>query len=294
MTSDREHQASGEAPKVAVIVLNWNGKALTLDCVRSLLEVRTPHVEIVVVDNASIDGSAEALRDAFGDRVTLIVNDKNLGFAEGNNVGIRYALDRGADFVMLLNNDTVVDAGLIDGMLRPFNSAPEVGVTGPKIYYYTPRDQIWFAGGEVFLWRGVSRHVGIREQDRGQYDEPRDVDYITGCALMARREVFAATGLLDPSYVAYYEDVDFCTRTTRAGFRIVYAPDGKVWHKISASTGGQMSRRKIARKLKSTWKYFRRYARPWHWLTIPFFFAADVIRIVILVVTGRIRNTEQP
>jgi GT2 family glycosyltransferase len=187
----------------------------------------------------------------------------------------------------------VVDARLIDNILRPFDERSGVGVTGPKIYFYNPNDQIWFAGGEVFLARGVSRHIGIRERDTGQFEDQRDVDYITGCALMASREVFEAIGDLDPSYVAYYEDVDFCMRARLAGFRIVYVPGGKVWHKISASTGGQMSRRKITRKLKSTWKFFGRYARPWHWLTIPFFFLADVIRIVFLVLSGRIRNTEQ-
>jgi GT2 family glycosyltransferase len=293
MAVDREANVSGRAPRVAVVVLNWNGKALTLDCVASLLEVRTPNVEVVVVDNASSDGSAEAVRAAFGSRVTVIVNDENLGFARGNNVGIRYALEHGAEFVLLLNNDTIVDEQLIDFMLKPFDDENGVGVTGPKIYYYDPPDQIWFAGGEVFLARGVSRHIGIRERDRGQFDEHRDVDYVTGCALMAKRDVFESVGFLDPSYVAYYEDVDFCMRARRAGFRIVYVPGGKVWHKISASTGGQMSRRKILRKLRSTWKFFRCYARPWHWLTIPFFFLADVTRIIVLVLTGRIRNTEQ-
>ncbi|MGD8413462.1 MAG: glycosyltransferase family 2 protein [Candidatus Latescibacterota bacterium] len=293
MTEVRDQTKPGGTPKVAVVVLNWNGKALTLDCIRSLLDIPTPNVETIVVDNASSDGSVEAVRGEFGDRVVLTVNDHNLGFAAGNNAGIRTALDRGADLVLLLNNDTVVDAGLIDSLLRPFEGAPEVGIAGPKIYYYTPPDQIWFAGGELFLARGLSRHIGIREADRGQFDQQRDVDYVTGCALMARREVFETVGFLDPTYVAYYEDADFCVRARNAGFRVVYVPEGKVWHKISASTGGQVSRRKVTRKLKSTWKFFGRYARPWHWLTIPFFFAADVIRIVTLVLTGRIRNSER-
>jgi GT2 family glycosyltransferase len=293
MTDIRDQHESRMAPKIAVVVLNWNGKALTLDCVRSLLEIQTPNVETVVVDNASSDGSAEAVRQSFGDQVTVIVNDDNLGFAAGNNVGIQFALRNGADFVLLLNNDTVVDTDLINGMLRPFEADATVGITGPKIYYYDPPDQIWFAGGELFLARGVSRHIGIRETDRGQFDEQRVVDYVTGCALMARREVFELAGFLDPSYVAYYEDADLCMRARRAGFSIVYAPEGKVWHKISASTGGQVSRRKIVRKLKSTWMFFRRYARPWHWLTIPIFFAADVIRILVLVLSGRIRDTEK-
>jgi GT2 family glycosyltransferase len=285
----------GETPSasVAVVVLNWNGRELTLECIRSLLEMPTPGVEIILVDNGSSDGTVDAVRAEFDDRVTLIVNDENLGFAGGNNVGIRYALDRGAEFVLLLNNDTVVDPGLVDHLLRPFSGSPGVGVTGPKIYYYTPADQIWFAGGQVYLARGTSRHIGIRETDRGQFDTEREVDYVTGCALMARREVLETAGLLDPSYVAYYEDVDFCMRARGAGFQIRYVPGGKVWHKISASTGGQMGRAKITRKFKSTWKFFRRYARPWHWLTIPFFFAADVIRIAFLVAGGRIRNTEK-
>jgi GT2 family glycosyltransferase len=262
-----------------------------IDCLRSLRSLETPDVELVVVDNASTDGSAEAVHDAFGERVRVIINDDNLGFAKGNNVGIQHALEGGAEFVLLLNNDTVVDSKLIDNLLHTFATDPGIGVAGPKIYYYTPRDQIWFAGGEVFLARGTSRHIGIRQRDEGQFDQQRDVDYITGCALMARREVFESVGLLDPSYVAYYEDVDFCMRAGRAGFRIVYVPGGKVWHKISASTGGQMSRRKITRKLSSTLKFFRRYAKPRHWLTIPLFFTLDVIRIILLVSVGRIRNT---
>ncbi len=108
---------------------------------------------------------------------------------------------------------------------------------------------------------------------------------------MTRVEVIDRIGALDGSYTAYYEDADFCMRARRAGFRIRYVPTGKVWHRISASTGGQLGRRKIARKFRSTWKFFRRYARPYHWLTIPFFFVADVIRIVVLALSGNIRDT---
>jgi hypothetical protein len=116
------------------------------------------------------------------------------------------------------------------------------------------------------------------------------VDYITGCALMARREVFEAIGYLDPVFPAYYEDADFCMRAKRAGFRIVYVPEGRVWHKISASTGGQLGRAKISRKLRSTFLFLRRYASWRHWLTIPFFFTADAVRILALVAAGRIRD----
>jgi GT2 family glycosyltransferase len=279
-------------PKVSVVILNWNGKALTIDCLRSLLPGQTSGMEVIVVDNGSTDDSVTAINEMFGDSIVLIVNKSNLGFAAGNNVGIRYALNNGADYILLLNNDTVVDPALVENMLRPFHDFPRVGITGPKIYYYTPRDQIWFAGGEIFLARGTARHVGIRQIDRGQFDRTMETDYVTGCALMASREVFEKCGFLDPSYVAYYEDADFCMRARRAGFGIVYAPGGKVWHKISASTGGQMSRRKINRKFKSTCKFLGRYAKPWHWLTIPFFFFFDGLRVSFLVVSGRLRDAE--
>jgi hypothetical protein len=279
------------APKVAVVVLAWNGKPLTMACLESLSSLRYGNASVILVDNASADGTAAAVRAEFGDRVTVIENAENLGFSRGNNVGIRRALDDGADFVLLLNNDTVVDPALVDRLVEVIAESDDIGIVGPKIYYASQPDRIWFAGGRIYLARAVSKHIGIRELDTGRYDSIRDVDYVTGCALLARREVFEKIGYLDPVFAAYYEDADFCVRARRAGFRVVYAPAGKVWHKISASTGGELGRAKISRKLRSTAIFFRRYAAWYHWLTIPFFFAADVARVLLLVAAGRIRKT---
>ncbi len=288
---DADNAPVATLPAIAVIVLNWNGRAMTLDCLESLDQVRTARVLRIVVDNASTDGSVEEIRSRYGNRVSVLVNEENLGFSRGNNIGIRYALERGAQFVLLLNNDTVVAPDFLDHLVAPMAAEATVGITGPKIYYYTPRDRIWFAGGEIFLARGTARHIGIRERDHGQFDRRREVDYVTGCALMARREVFDTIGALDASYRAYFEDADFCMRARRAGFRVEYVPEAKVWHRISASTGGQIGRRKMQMKCLSSFRFFGRYAKPWHWLTIPLFFALDVIRIVCEVCTGRIRDS---
>lgn len=274
-------------PRVAIVVLTWNGKALTLACLESVTLLDYEAIEIIVVDNGSTDGTAEAVRARYGDRVTIVENSSNLGFSRGNNVGIRRALANGADLVLLLNNDTTVDRALIRRLVDVIQGSSEIGIVGPKIYYASPADRIWFAGGEVSLSRGLARHIGIREKDKGQFDSIRDVDYITGCALMASREVFTVVGDLDPVFAAYYEDVDFCMRARRTGFRVVYVPAGKVWHKISASTGGQLGAAKISRKLRSTFVFLRRYASWHHWLTIPVFFATDVVRIVVLISAGR-------
>jgi GT2 family glycosyltransferase len=278
-------------PRVVIIVLNWNGKELTLACIDSLMQSTYENASILLVDNASNDGTIEAVRDRFGEAVEIIRNDSNLGFARGNNVGIEAALRNDAEFIMLLNNDTVVDATLVTSLVDAMTRSPGVGIAGPKIYYFDPPDCIWFAGGEVFLWRGTARHTGIREKDHGQYDRERDVDYITGCAMMVRRAVVESIGTLDHAYTAYFEDTDFCMRARRAGYAIRFVPAGKVWHKISQSTGGQIGPRKISLKFRSSVRFFGRYARARHWLTIPFFFAADALRIAALVLTGRIRDT---
>jgi len=278
-------------PRVGVVVLTWNSKVLTLDCLESLAGLSYTNADIIVVDNHSNDGSAEAIEEVYGPRVAVIRNDDNLGFSRGNNIGIQHALDRGAQFVLLLNNDTTVDPGLVDALLSVFTGHAPTGIVGPKIYYASPQDQIWYAGGEVLFARGAARHIGIRQRDVGQFDSVSSTDYVTGCALMARRDVFEKIGYLDPSYKAYFEDADFCMRAKQAGFDIRYTPSGKVWHKISSSTGGQLSRRKVSLKLQSTWRFFARYASPHHWLTIPVFFLFDVLRIVTLVALGRIRDT---
>lgn len=285
---------SAVPPSVAVVVLTWNGRDLTLDCLRSLEAVTTPNVRVMVVDNASTDGTVDAIRARYGDRIDILENPANLGFAAGNNAGIRRAMDDGARFVLLLNNDTTVAPNFIDELLPPMRESDTIGIATPKIYFAEPPNRIWYAGGEISLWRGIARHVGIRETDRGQHDRPRDVDYASGCALLARREVFERAGLLDESYRAYFEDADLCMRAARAGFRIRYVPTAKVWHRISASTGGQVSRAKIRRKLASARRFFTTYARPVHWLTIPLFFAVDVVRITGLVLVGRIRDANTP
>ncbi len=289
-TSEEPTGAGGRAPKVAVIVLTWNGRDLTLACLKSLLASNYTNLDILLVDNASSDGTSEAVESSFGERVNIIVNDTNLGFAGGNNTGIQHVLDEGADYVLLLNNDTIVDPDMIGHLVNFLSAHPQAGIAGPKIYYETPPDQVWFAGGEVFLSRGTARHIGIREKDNGQYETVEEVDYISGCALMAGRDVFEKIGMLDPIYEAYFEDTDFCMRAKRAGYGIYYVPQSRMWHKISSSTGGQLGTQKIKRKLRSSWIFFRRYAKPYHWLTIPFFFSADVLRIFFLVAFGKIRD----
>ena len=262
------------APNVYIIVLNYNRKDDTLDCLDSLYKMDFPNFRVVMVDNGSKDGTALAVMESYP-HAHVIENRRNLMFSEGNNVGIRAALAEGADYVMLLNNDTVVAPDMLSKMVGAMKAHPEAGMAGPMIYYYPPKDGapelIWYAGGIVKLWQGLTAHRGIRERDTGQYNEVEYTDYVTGCALLATRECLEKVGLLDPSYYIYAEDADLTMRACLAGFKLLFVPNAKMWHKVSSSTGGEFSAFKIKNKIRSNLRFFIRYAKPHHWLTIPWF-----------------------
>ena len=257
-----------ELPLVYIIVLSWNGKDDTLECLKSLQKVTYLNFKILVVDNASSDGTVRAIEENFPEVETL-VNQTNLRFAGGNNVGIRYALEQGAEYILLLNNDTVVDPEFLSHMVRTAQSEFSVGMVGAKIYYHSDRHRLWYAGGKIEWWKGWVSHVGIREVDAGQYDTAREVDYITGCCLLAKRDVIEKVGMLDESYYIYGEDADWCVRALRAGYKLFYVPSSVVWHKLSVSSGGHLSWFKNWNKLKSQLRLMARYAKPYQWSTIP-------------------------
>lgn len=220
-------------PRVTVIVLNWNGGQETLDCLASLRRLDYPCFDVVVVDNCSTDGSTEPIRESFPE-VWLIETGANLGFTGGNNVGIRHALDRGADYVLLLNHDTEVASDFLTHLLHAVEADPRVGMAGPLIYYYDYPEIIWSAGGAIDPQRGQARMVGLDELDSGQYGSTsREVDFVSGCALLARRSVLEQVGLLNERFFAYYEEAEWCVRVRRAGYHILNVPRAKVWHKIS-------------------------------------------------------------
>ena len=277
------------APKVYIIVLNYNRKDDTLDCLESLYRMKYPNFEVVMVDNGSNDGTALAVMEAYP-HAHVIENRRNLMFSGGNNVGIRAALAEGADYVLLLNNDTVVAPDMLSKMVDAMRAHPEAGMAGPKIYYYPPKDGgtelIWYAGGIVKLWQGLTAHRGIRERDTGQYKEVEYTEYITGCALLATRECLEKVGLLDPLYYIYAEDADLTMRARLAGYKLLFVPDAKMWHKVSSSTGGEFSSFKIKNKIRSNLRFFIRYTKPHHWLTIPWFVLGRGILFTLKKLTG--------
>jgi GT2 family glycosyltransferase len=225
-------------PKIAIIVLNWNGKNDTLACLESLGKLSYPHFETIVVDNGSTDDSVACIRQRFP-TLHLIETGANLGFAEGNNVGIRHALEQGADLLFLLNNDTVVAPDILEGFVTAFSSHPDAGILGAKIFLFDQRDTLDHLGGTWNRKTGTFDYVGLRQKEDGmQWQESQELDYVCGAGLMVKRAVLEAIGTLEKRFFLIWEESDFCFRARKAGFKTLTCPQAKLWHKVSASFVG--------------------------------------------------------
>lgn len=249
-------------PSVWAVILGWKRQSDTVECVRSLMKADYPNLGVVLVDNASRDGTPERVKACYP-AVNLILNSDNLGFAAGNNVGIEYALRRGAEYVFLLNNDSVVAADALGALVNVGEADWHIGLLTPKIYFYHDRAKIWSAGGrKAKLLPGLAR-IGFGKDDGPAYDEQREVDYATGCGMLVKSEVFREVGLFDTGYFMYFEDCDLSLRVRRAGYSIVYVPRAIVWHKDRFTTSNTPAT-KWYYLAKSTVSYCQRYSRlPW-------------------------------
>ncbi|OHA53391.1 MAG: hypothetical protein A2991_00085 [Candidatus Terrybacteria bacterium RIFCSPLOWO2_01_FULL_58_14] len=231
-----------------ILILNWNGWRDTIECLKSLKAVRVPpeyQLRILVVDNGSTDASLHELRSFRANieapSFEILETGANFGFAGGNNAGIRKALEEGADWVLLLNNDTVVDGSFAAKLLSSGKEDSRIGLLNPKILLYeaeAPHRRIWFMGGRVDWLRTRGRHVGYRQEDQGQYDAPpiQDSDYSTGCCVLARATALREIGLLPEEYFVYHEDVAWSLTARKHGWRCVVVPAAVVWHKGAASS----------------------------------------------------------
>ncbi|TSC88458.1 MAG: glycosyl transferase family protein [Microgenomates group bacterium Gr01-1014_16] len=234
--------------KVFIIVLSWNAKAYISKCLDSLQKLKEK-TEIVVVDNASVDGSAPFIKKNYP-KLKLIKNDRNLGYASGNNIGIKYALDHGAEFVWIVNPDVTVAPDSLSAFLKAAEKYPRVGIFTPKIYFapgfefhkerYSKKELgkvIWSAGGLMDWANLIGSHRGVDEVDIGQYNSDSLTQFATGASIFIRRTVFDQVGLIDPKYYLYYEENDFCQRAKKAGWLIMYIADSVAWHANAQATG---------------------------------------------------------
>jgi GT2 family glycosyltransferase len=245
---------------IFVIILNWNGWQDTAECVESCGKLDYPNFHILVIDNGSTDDSEAQLQERFPD-LEIIQTGENLGFSGGNNVGIKYALEQGAEYIWLLNNDTIVDPRCLSLMVQTAEADDRVGMVGSKIYYHHAPGTIWYAGGEIDLGKGgLTRHIGQDEKDQGGDNRAIETDYITGCSLLARRTMIEEVGLLEEKYFLYLEDADWSLRARQQGWRLLYQPAAHLWHKEGAQSEKIYSERFIYYYLRNRFFFVRRFA----------------------------------
>ena len=218
-----------------IIILNWNGWEDTVACIESCRNLNYADFRIVVVDNGSSDGSVKHLRERFPG-LDMVQTGQNLGFAGGNNAGIRFALELGAEYIWLLNNDTIVDANALTAMIDALEQHGDVSIGVSKIYYFDKPEIIWFAGGTWTPAQYYAIHRGLDEEDTGQYSSPVESDFATGCSLLFKVGLIAEIGYLREDYFLYWEDLDWSIAARARGGKILYIPESEVWHKVSRST----------------------------------------------------------
>lgn len=245
------------ASKVSVVILNWNGYKDTIVCLDSISKLTPGNFELktLVVDNASTDNSLTEIREKFP-KIKIIKNKQNLGFAEGNNVGIRHAMKEGADYVLILNNDTILDKNLLNEFVNAIEKHPKAGALTAKIYFakgyefhksrYKDSDLgkvIWSAGGRID-WKNVyGTNFGVDEVDKGQFSNLKNTDFATGACSMFNIKALTEVGLFDQKYYLYLEDMDLSYRLKLHGWEILFVPKAILWHKVSQSSsiGSQLN-----------------------------------------------------
>jgi GT2 family glycosyltransferase len=269
-----------EYPKVSIIILNWNNWNDTIECIESVYRIKYSNYDVILVDNGSTNDSVKQIKQHFNEldenkldhfispldgpkymaelnlkllsspiensngkhAIFLIETNKNLGFSEGNNIGIRFCCKNlNPDYILLLNNDVIVDPDFLDELVQAGEKMHEIGFVGPKIYYFDyngRKDVISFAGASIDLLRGWFMIFGIDQMDNGQLDDQKIVDLLQGSCILVKRKVVKDIGLLDPVYFFYWEDADWCIRGKKYNWSSLYAPAAKIWHKGGkASTG---------------------------------------------------------
>lgn len=279
-----------EKPKVDIVIVNWNGWEDTIECLESIYKIDYPDYEVIIVDNHSQDDSVKRIKESSeGKAFTIIENEENYGFAEGNNIGIRYALKYlNPKYILLLNNDTVVDEDFLKELVDAGENKAYIGILSPKIYHYDRPNIIWSAGCKI-SWkfaRGIQ--IGTGELDKGQYNDQKEVEYVSGSAFLIKTDVIDEIGLMDKNYFLYFEESDWTLRANQAGYKSLYVPSAKIWHKVSRSGGGISKPAGLYYITRNRWIFMKKWARQAdYWIFIIYQAVGAIIFPLILTIYYR-------
>jgi GT2 family glycosyltransferase len=271
---------------LAIILVNWNLKDDTNECIESLLKSGAAHSQIIVVDNGSTDGSAAAINDRYQNSILVIQSEENIGYAAGVNLGIKYALSHDYNWILLLNNDTIVAEDFIDSMHRGLQ-VENYTILSPVIFFHENPAVIW-SMGERFIPHTLLTFAGNKNHTLAKnLPEIIPIDITNGCAMMVNREVFERIGLFDSKLFMYGEEVDFCWRARQAAFRFACLTRAHVWHKISLSSQKNKPRARYLR-IRNQVIFYRRYATA---VQKPIYGLYTLCRLISLAIADTIKGT---
>ncbi len=241
---------------VSIILINYNTKSDTLECLKSLQNIKTTNFRtaVIIIDNGSKE-PFELPKNIDAGNIKILRSESNKGYTGGNNLGIYYAVEKfNSDYVLLLNNDTTVDEEFLKELVKTAESDPRIGMVASKIYFSKGREFhaqsykkdelgkiLWYAGGSIDWNHLAAFHRGVDEVDRGQFDTQTESDFATGCSVLVKREILEKVGTLDKRFFLYMEDVDWSVRVIKAGYTVAFAPKSIVYHKNAGSSGGSGS-----------------------------------------------------
>lgn len=268
-----------DRPKVSIVLVNYNGARDTLECIDSLSNITYPNYQIIVVDNASSDDSVSIMSQGGFPNMTLLEAGDNLGFSGGNNVGIRYALEKGTDYILLLNNDTIVTEDFLDKLVDSAKILENQAVITSKILYAGEPDTIWYAGGEFNEKTGRVSHTHIGQKNDRQ-EQLREVTFISGCCMLFSVDTFSRIGELEESFFLYCEDLEYCCRAREKGVRLYYEPRSVIYHKVSASTG-KASTLSVYYTVRNTQNIIESYVLPQCRIVAKLYFVLQTVKRIV-------------
>lgn len=260
--------------KVAVIIVNYNGIDDTRESIESILRQQV-ETEIIVVDNASARCEGREIEKEY-QKAKVIFSEKNVGFAGGNNLGIKYALGKGTEYILLLNNDTVIDKNMITNLLAEADSTT---VAVPAMYFHSEPDALWYGGGIINKWTGNVKHMN--------WIKKRRCDFATGCCMLIHRDILETIGKMDESFFMYCEDVDYSIRIKKAGIVLKYVPAAKLWHKVGKTSGGNESALSIYYNTRNRLACIKKHKSYFYWSAYPYSVLTRYIRMYQLKIKGR-------
>ncbi|MCW8805862.1 MAG: glycosyltransferase family 2 protein [Ignavibacteriaceae bacterium] len=276
-------------PNINLIILNWNGYDDTAELLCSLQKVRSQNFNTLVVDNDSKGDDAEKLEINFKGFIKVLRCQSNLGFAGGNNEGIKKALRENADYILLINNDTTVEPDFLESLLKVFEKDSKIGIVVPQINYYNQPNKIWTEGGRISRLKGSGFAYSDKLESEVEQSD-KSVSFVSGCCMLIKKEVFLKVGMFDENYFLYTEDTDFCLRTIRAGYKIYVNPRSKIFHKVNSSTKSSYSTLPLYYTTRNRLYFAKKNFRNSYFLTVIYIFLSMILKSVMWLLSGKLKN----